>query len=109
MRSWIAGLATCLTLSLAMAGPAQALRCKEWVDLDAAGRTETLEAAIDEVLSSNRARKWTSINMGRIRECLMRRQRAIGIDFDDACARGKSVSMGVLDEILMGYVRTCAG
>ncbi|MHC4608169.1 MAG: hypothetical protein ACYTAF_14770 [Planctomycetota bacterium] len=107
MRSWIARSALFLALLLGMAAPAQALRCKQWVGLDAGGRAQALEAAVDDVLESPRAKSFTSINKGRIRACMMQRSRSIAIDFDDACAQGMAAPMNVLDEILMDYVRSC--
>ncbi len=75
--------------------------------MDAASREAGLRTSFVEILDSNRAKKFTSINRGRIEQCLIRNMSPIAIDFDDACAQGQRVSKDALDEILMDYVRSC--
>ncbi|MEE9607626.1 MAG: hypothetical protein V3U03_07780 [Myxococcota bacterium] len=97
-----------LLLSMAVAAPAHAIRCRDWGRLGVEQREDALRSEFRQVMSSNRAKQFTSINKTRIERCLIRSMAAIEDDFDDACAEGLQKSMGVLDEILMNYVRSCA-
>lgn len=94
--------------ALFVAAPAQAIRCSDWTRLGPEQRTATLHQSYDDLSNESRLQKY-QVNWGRIRACLVRSTPAVEIDFDDACARGKSASMDVLDEILRSYLRSCVG
>ncbi len=103
MKAWILGM----VLSLGIAPTAHAIRCKAWVGLGEEQREQTLRTSFREILESGRAAKYTSINKTRIERCLIGSGGRIEDDFDDACSRGMSAPMKVLDDILMNYVRSC--
>ena len=105
MRSWILGS----LLTIFLAAPAQATRCSDWVRLEPGQREATLRTAFRDILDSSKAKRWTSLNKGRAEQCLIQSLQSIEIDFDNACSEGNRAPLDVLDEILMGYVRSCAG
>lgn len=105
MRTWM----LTLVASVALASPAHAMRCSDWTRLDAEQRDGALRTAYREILASNKAKSWSSINKTRIERCLIKATPSISIDFDDACAQGQRASLSVLDEILLTYVRSCVG
>ncbi len=101
-------LTAALLAPLVLASPAHALRCKEWTPLVGQQRSEVLRREYQSILSSNKAKRW-EVNISRMEQCLIRRESAIMVDFDEACRRGKKVRIDALDSILMEYVRSCVG
>ena len=95
-----------LIWTLSLASPAQAIRCTQWTKLSPEAQEVAITQAVDEVLASNKAKKWTSVNFGRIRQCLMRSLDSIRVDFDDTCSQTNR-SRDALDELLLRYVRGC--
>ena len=73
-------------LILSLASPAQAIHCREWIELSAEEQETAITQAVDEVLASSKAQKWTSVNFARIRQCLMRSLDSIRVDFDDTAS-----------------------
>ena len=103
MRTWMLIMAA----SVALATPAHAMRCSDWTSFDAEQRDVALRTAYRQLLASNKAKAWTSVNKSQIERCLIRATPLISIDFDDACAQGNRASLQVLDEILLDYARSC--
>lgn len=105
MKTFAPWLACVVTLSLAT--PAQAIRCAGWTRLSPEAQETAVVEAIDGILTSSKAKKWTSLNLTRIRQCLMRSRDSIRIDFDDTCSQGQRKAMDALDEVLLRYARSC--
>ena len=103
LAPWLA-----LVLVLGLSSPAQATRCTDWRRLSADAQDSAIVQAIDGVLTSNREKKWTSVNLGRIRQCLIGSMDAIRIDFDSTCSEGQRASMAALEDLVHDYARSCA-
>ncbi len=102
LTPWLA-----LVLVLGLSSPAQATRCTDWRRLSAEAQDSAIVQAIDGVLASSKAKKWTSINLGRIRQCLIGSMDAIRIDFDSTCSEGQRASMAALEDLVLDYARSC--
>ncbi len=102
------GLILGLLVALGFAWPAHALRCSDWTRLDAGGRDAVLRSEIAAILESNRAKQFTSLNMARIKQCMIVSIPSIELDFDGICAQGQRADIGALKDLLMRYIRTCA-
>lgn len=99
----------CVALvALVAAGPAHAIRCNAWVRLNSTQRVEALQANFRSILKSARASNWATVNKTRTNQCLNQQMPRIASDFDEQCSKGLRVPVDILDQTLMGYVRSCA-
>ena len=99
----------CVALvTLVTTGPAHAIRCNEWVRLIPTQRVEVLRSNFQSILTSARASNWATVNKTRTNQCLNQQMPRIAADFDEQCSKGLRVPVDILDQTLMGYVRSCA-
>ena len=106
-RKLCAGICVGL-VTLVMASPAQAIRCRDWVRLDAGQRVQVLQAEFNSILTSARASNWATVNKTVTNQCLNQQLPRIAADFDEQCSKGLRAPVDVLDRTLMNYVRSCA-
>lgn len=97
-----------LLVSIAWGVPAHAMQCSEWKVLTAENRGPALKDLIRDLLDDPKIAQWTSINKGRIEQCLLQYARNLEVDFDDACSKGASTPINVFDDILVHQARSCA-
>ena len=95
-------------LTLALAGPAHAIRCKDWVRMNPTQRAQSLQAEFHAILTSARASNWATVNKTVTNQCLNRNMPGIAAAFDEQCSKGLRVPVDILDRTLMNYVRSCA-
>ena len=91
---------------VALATPAHAVRCRQWIRQSATQQEQTLTQMI-EASPRHAALRRRRVNGARLRMCLQRSRRWIEADFDEACSRGQRENLGVLDEIFRQYVVSC--
>ena len=104
------GFPTTIVLStlilLVVAGPAEAMRCRDWVRFGPDRKATAVEDMIQDTLASSRGRQF---NMSRdeIGRCLYSFAQDIEYSFDDACANARTSGMGALRSIFKDYIWTC--
>ena len=99
----------CMALvTVVMASPAHAIRCKDWVRMNPAQRVQALQADFHAILSSARASNWATVNKTVTNQCLNQNMPRIAADFDEQCSKGLRAPVDILDRTLMNYVRSCA-
>ena len=91
---------------VALATPAHAVRCRQWIRQSATQQEQTLTQMI-EASPRHPALRGRRVNGARLQMCLERSRRWIEADFSEACSRGQRESLGVLDEIFRQYVLSC--
>jgi hypothetical protein len=109
MSRWSGGLLGSLvgiTLSLALASPAQAIRCSDWDRLNPAQRDQTMQQLIYDA-PRHRSLQGRRVNATRLQMCLTRIQGWIEADFDEACSRGMRADLQALNNIMRHYIGTC--
>jgi len=110
-RSTVQGLRAgiCISLvTLVVAAPAHAIRCKDWVRMNSTQRVQVLQANFHSILTSSRASNWATVNKTVTNQCLNQNMPRIAADFDEQCSKGLRVPVDILDRTLMNYVRSCA-
>ena len=105
LRIVMIGLA--ILASIAWGNPAQAMQCGEWTNVAAGDRDSALQRFIRELLDDPKNAQWTSVNKGRIEQCLLQHAQNIKVDFDDACSKGLQASVDALHDILVREGRSC--
>ena len=98
-------LALVVGLTLALAAPALAMRCPDWGRLDEESQRARITSMIDARLEGSRGKKWTSIDRGAMRRCLMGRLDDIRYAFDNECTKQNRRR---LDEVLTSWLYTCS-
>jgi hypothetical protein len=101
----VLALATFLILGTPIA--AMAIDCSIWTPAQGEQRDQAFSAAVDELLSSQRAQQWTTLNTALIKDCLLAFRGRIQIEWDGLCAKGMQTSMEALDNKLYEYARGC--
>ena len=96
-----------MLVSIAWGFPAQAMQCGEWTKVAAGDRDSALQGFIRELLDDPKNAQWTSVNKGRIEQCLLQQAQNIKVDFDDACSKGLQASVDALHDILVREARSC--
>jgi hypothetical protein len=97
-----------LAVTLLAAAPASAFfKCRDWDKLDDAGKEKLLEERIDQVLNSNAAKRYGSINKVAVRRCLEGRIWDMRDQFDGICLEGKRASLQALNQEFDRYIWTC--
>lgn len=94
-------------LSILSSFSARAIECAQWVRLDDAGRTETIDRMIQAKLSGGEFEDYTSVRRAAVRDCLARSVPGISQDFDSTCSQGLAAGMEALDRVFEGYVSSC--
>jgi hypothetical protein len=101
---WVA-----VTLALALPAAAQAqLECPSWTRLSQDQKTQTIEGAIEELVSGSRGREYTSINRIQTRRCLESHRYRMIDDFDEICSRTTRADLQTLNRTFRSYVWSCA-
>ncbi len=95
-----------VVLLLSLPHSAEALRCKQWTRLGPAQKEATIQRMIDGLARNNDVRQ-TGIDVREVRRCMEGKSWRMLEDFDDACDRGMSESLDVLDRIFKKYAWTC--
>ena len=91
---------------LVVAGPAEAMRCRDWVRFGPDRKATAVEDMIQDSLASNRGRE-INFNRDAIGRCLYSFAQDIEYAFDDACANARTSGMGALRSIFKDYIWTC--
>jgi hypothetical protein len=102
---------TCAAVVLLLSFPAVAQvehKCGSWRRLSPDQKLQAIDQAIENLVSSNRGREFTSINRTRTRRCLERHRDQMVDDFDAICSEGMRVGLGALNDTFRSYVWTCA-
>ena len=87
---------------------ALAIECTTWTSAQSAEeRDAEFQAAVDEMLNSDRAAQWTTLNLTIIKECLRANRGRIEAEFDGLCAQGMQTPMDALDNKLYDYAIGC--
>ena len=103
----IAMIGLVMLASFAWGFPAQAMQCGEWTKVSAGDRDSALQGFIRELLDDPKNAQWTSVNKGRVEQCLLQRGQNLKVDFDDACSKGLQTSVDALYDILVREARSC--
>ncbi|MEW6681426.1 MAG: hypothetical protein AB1451_00675 [Nitrospirota bacterium] len=102
-----ANVTLALALVAGMPTPALAIDCSAWSSVQGEDRDRAYEAAIDELLGSPKADRWTTLNKPRVKDCLLASRGRIQAEFDGLCAKGLQTAMGALDAKLYDYALGC--
>ena len=102
-----ANLALAMILVAGTPIAAMAIECSTWSPAQGEQRDQAFAAAVDELLSSERAQQWTTLNIPLIKDCLLANRGRIQIEWDGLCAKGMQTSMEALDTKLYDYARGC--
>jgi len=102
-----AHLALAMVLIAATPIAAMAIDCSTWSPAQGEQRDQAFAAAVDELLSSERAQQWTTLNTALIKDCLLASRGRIQIEWDGLCAKGMQTPMEALDTKLYDYARGC--
>ncbi len=86
---------------------ALAIECSTWTSAQGDGRDAAFEAAVDDLLGSERAQQWTTLNIGLMKDCLRANRGRIQAEFDGLCAQGLQTPMDALDNRLYDYAIGC--
>lgn len=100
-------LALAMVLILGAPISAFAIDCSTWTSAQGDERDAAFEAAVDELLGSDRAQQWTTLNIGLIKDCLLANRGRIQAEFDGLCAQGLQTPMDALDRKLYDYAVGC--
>jgi len=102
-----ANIAAALFLIGGMPSSALAIECSAWTSAQGDQRDAEFEAAVDDLLGSERAQQWTTLNMGLIKNCILAYRGRIQAEFDGLCAQGMQTPMDALDDKLYDYAMGC--
>jgi hypothetical protein len=101
----------CVAVAFALPFTAAAqvhFECRSWTRLSQDQKLQTIERAIEDLVSGSRGREYTSINRTQTGRCLERHRYQMIDDFDEICSRGMGADLGALDKTFRSYVWSCA-
>jgi hypothetical protein len=104
-------VALCAAMVPMLAVPAAAqvhLDCSSWKRMSEDRKLQTVERAIEDLVSSSRGREYTSINRTQTRRCLESRRDQMITDFDELCGRTGRADLQALNRTFRSYVWSCA-
>jgi hypothetical protein len=105
------GSSILVCVALALAFPAAArvhLECSSWKRLSEDQKLQTIDRAIEDLISGSRGREYTSINRTQTRRCLESYRNQMIDDFDELCSRGMRADLQALNNTFRSYVWSCA-
>ena len=100
-----------VAMALVLALPAAAqlhLKCSSWRRLSEDQKLQTIDRAIEDLISGSRGREYTSINRTQTRRCLESHRNRMVDDFDELCGEGMRADRGALNRTFRSYVWSCA-
>jgi hypothetical protein len=101
----------CVATVFVLAFPAAAqvdLKCSSWRRLSHDQKLQTIDRAIEDLISGSRGRQYTSINRTQTRRCLENNRNPMVDDFDELCSRGRGADLQALNRTFRSYVWSCA-
>ena len=101
----------CVAMVLVLAFPAAAqvhLECSSWRRLSQDQKLQTIDRAIEGLISGSRGREYTSINRTQTGRCLESHRNRMVDDFDEICSRGTRADLEALNRTFRSYVWSCA-
>jgi hypothetical protein len=100
----------CVAIALLLTFPAAArvhLECSSWRRLSEDQKLQTIDRAIEDLISGSRGREYTSINRTQTRRCLESYRNQMVDDFDELCSRGMRTELQALNNTFRSYVWSC--
>jgi hypothetical protein len=100
----------CVAIALLLAFPAAArvhLECGSWKRLSEDQKLQTIDRAIEDLISGSRGREYTSINRTQTRRCLESYRNQMADDFDELCSQGMRTNLQALNNTFRSYVWSC--
>ena len=94
-----------LTVALPLSADAR-LRCPDWESLGPQDKAASVEGMIEDHLSSNKSKRYTSANRVEMRRCLEANLSRIVDDIDDRCSRS-SRSQDPVDDVFDTWLLSC--
>jgi hypothetical protein len=92
---------------VALAKPASAIGCREWLRLDDDQKMATIDGMIGDLLgSSGRVRQY-DVHRGAIGRCLSDNAVQLSYDIDDVCSDSRSADMQAIQRVFKSYVWSC--
>jgi hypothetical protein len=104
---WRSAMLVCVAMVFVRALPAAAqvhLECSSWSRLSQDQKLQTIDRAIEDLISGSRGREYTSINRTQTRRCLESHRNQMVDDFDELCVRGDRQA---LNRTFRSYVWSC--
>jgi hypothetical protein len=117
-RGWAVGMTSrrgssmlvCVAIAFLLALPAAArvqLECSSWKRLSEDQKLQTIDRAIEDLISGSQGRGYTSINRTQTRRCLESCRNQMADDFDELCSRGMRTNLQALNNTFRSYVWSC--
>ena len=97
-----------LSVVLALAQPASAMKCSQWTRLSYDQKYQAISRMIDDAIVGQGGRQYR-VNRNAIGRCLDSQIQNIFYDFEDTCADSSRAGMQALNSIFKNYIWSCAG
>lgn len=92
---------------VAVASPASAINCREWLSLDDAQKMATIDGMISDLLGSRGAGRQYDVHRGAIARCLSENANQMSYEFDDVCSDSRSANMQAIQRVFKSYAWSC--